>query len=95
MPSLKGHYHLKILAPSMTWVEYQIDAHPGGALSRWLARMATKDLPYKTLEGLKKRVSEVATSEDYQVIAAQFHTLYLEKTASRANKIPTVNIATQ
>ena len=95
MPSLKGHYRLKMLSPSATWIEYQIDAHPGGRLPRWLARMATKDLPFKTLEGLRSRVDEMSQSQEYQATAAQFLALYLEKSKPKQEDASVVNIATQ
>ena len=85
MPYLLGHYRLKMLTPLTTWVEYQIDADPGGNLPRWLIRLATKDLPFKTLNGLRSRVATVAQQERYQTIAAQFRALYNERTRDKAD----------
>ena len=84
MPYLLGHYRLKMLTPLTTWVEYQIDADPGGDLPRWLIRLATKDLPFKTLDGLRSRVATVAQEERYKTIAAQFRALYHERTRDKS-----------
>jgi len=56
MPYLKGHYKLTKLASARTRVEYQVDADPGGWLPSWLANRANRDLPLKTLRGLRRQV---------------------------------------
>ena len=57
MPFLRGHW---ILWPSAdgaaTRVEYQVHANPGGALPTWLVNYVSRDLPYKTIEGLRAQV---------------------------------------
>ncbi|HEX8952678.1 MAG TPA: START domain-containing protein, partial [Polyangia bacterium] len=57
MPYLRGHW---ILWPSSdgqsTRVEYQVHANPGGALPTWLVNYVSRDLPYKTIEGLRAQV---------------------------------------
>jgi hypothetical protein len=58
MPFLRGHW---ILWPSAdgatTRVEYQVHANPGGSLPDWLVNYASRDLPYKTIEGLRAQVA--------------------------------------
>ena len=57
MPFLRGHW---ILWPSSdgttTRVEYQVHANPGGSLPDWLVNYVSRDLPYKTIEGLRAQV---------------------------------------
>ena len=57
MPYLRGHW---ILWPSSdgqtTRVEYQVHANPGGALPNWLVNYVSRDLPWKTIEGLRAQV---------------------------------------
>ena len=57
MPFLRGHW---ILSPSAdgrtTRVEYQVHANPGGALPNWLVNYVSRDLPFKTIEGLRAQV---------------------------------------
>ncbi|HXU68750.1 MAG TPA: SDR family NAD(P)-dependent oxidoreductase [Polyangia bacterium] len=57
MPFLRGHW---ILWPSTdgasTRVEYQVHANPGGSLPDWLVNYVSRDLPYKTIDGLRAQV---------------------------------------
>jgi len=56
MPRLNGHYRFKELGPRKTWIEYEIDADPGGSIPGWLVRLASRDIPLITLQNLRKRV---------------------------------------
>ncbi|MGZ3429963.1 MAG: START domain-containing protein [Polyangia bacterium] len=54
MPFLRGHWMLWPSADgTSTRVEYQVHANPGGALPDWLVNYASRDLPFKTIEGLR------------------------------------------
>jgi NAD(P)-dependent dehydrogenase (short-subunit alcohol dehydrogenase family) len=57
MPFLRGHW---ILSPSAdgrtTNVEYQIHANPGGQLPNWLVNYVSRDLPLKTIQGLRAQL---------------------------------------
>ncbi|MCU1279709.1 MAG: hypothetical protein JWM53_3255 [bacterium] len=54
MPFLRGHWKLWPSADgSSTRVEYQVHANPGGALPDWLVNYVSRDLPFKTIEGLR------------------------------------------
>jgi hypothetical protein len=55
MENLRGHFKFKGYGESKTWVEYQVDADPGGWLPKWLARLATKKMPLNTIVGLRRR----------------------------------------
>lgn len=56
MPLLRGHW---IFAPqrggAATYVEYQILADTGGALPVWMANLASKTLPLKTIQGMRRQ----------------------------------------
>ena len=56
MPYIKGYYRLERLGDRRTRVEYLVDADPGGWLPTWLARRATRDLPLKTLQNLRRQI---------------------------------------
>lgn len=56
MPYLKGHYKLTRVGPKRTRVEYQVDADPGGWLPDWVANRASREIPIKTLLGLRRQV---------------------------------------
>jgi hypothetical protein len=54
MPFLRGHWKLWPSADGQsTRVEYQVHANPGGALPEWLVNYVSRDLPFKTIEGLR------------------------------------------
>jgi hypothetical protein len=57
MPYLRGHWMLWPSADGTTTrVEYQVHANPGGALPNWLVNYVSRDLPFKTIEGLRGQV---------------------------------------
>jgi hypothetical protein len=58
MDNLKGHWKLKALSPTKTWVDYQVDADPGGWLPKWLAKLASRRLPLYTIRSLRKQVKK-------------------------------------
>lgn len=60
MPRLSGFYRLKELGPNKTLVTYQVVADVGGSIPRWLADRLAKDMPYKTLSALRKRMKTIA-----------------------------------
>lgn len=53
---MEGHYRLSRLDDKHTLVEYQVNADPGGLLPKWVARLASRDLPLVTLQNLRKQV---------------------------------------
>ena len=72
MDNLRGHYIFKALGPKRTRVEYQVDADPGGWLPKWIAKMATKWLPQRTLEGLRRQVKKTAGCAAYKARIARW-----------------------
>ena len=53
-------------APAFFEIEYQIDADPGGLIPAWLAKMASRDIPLKTLVNLRNRVKKTAQAGTYK-----------------------------
>lgn len=56
MPLLKGTMKMWQVEPRRVKVLYDIEADLGGRIPQWIARMATKEIPYQTLFNLRKRV---------------------------------------
>jgi hypothetical protein len=56
MPLLKGTMKMWQVAPQSVKVLYDIEADLGGRVPHWLARIASKEIPYHTLLNLRKRV---------------------------------------
>ncbi len=56
MPLLKGTMKMWQVEPRRVKVLYDIEADLGGRIPRWIARLATKEIPYHTLFNLRKRV---------------------------------------
>ena len=53
---LEGHWFFKSLKQEKTQVNYQVISDPGGLIPKWLVNLANKNLPYKTLEKMRKLV---------------------------------------
>jgi len=66
MPRLNGHYIFSEAGPGKTQIEYQIDADPGGLIPGWLATMASRDIPLRTLVNLRNRVKITAQNGTYR-----------------------------
>jgi hypothetical protein len=57
MPFLRGHWVLSPSSDGMTTnVEYQVHANPGGRLPDWLVNYVSRDLPFRTITGLRAQV---------------------------------------
>jgi len=56
MPHLRGHYKIRALGPRRSFVEYQVDADPGGSLPGWIVESATREMPIRTLVGLRQEL---------------------------------------
>jgi hypothetical protein len=73
MPFLRGHW---ILWPASdgksTRVEYQVHANPGGRLPDWLVNYVSRDLPFRTITGLRAQVRRRSYPEVERAIQARF-----------------------
>lgn len=70
MQRLKGYYMLRAKGPNTTYVQYEVDADPGGMIPSWLAAKASSDIPVNTLRNLRKRAKAVA--KDYEAFMAKW-----------------------
>jgi hypothetical protein len=72
MPFLRGHW---ILAPDadakVTRVEYQVHANPGGRLPDWLVNYVSRDLPFRTIAGLRAQVHRRSYPELEKIMRAK------------------------
>ena len=58
MPFLRGHWTLWPSSDGRTTrVEYQVHANPGGRLPDWIVNYVSRELPFHTIEGLRKQVA--------------------------------------
>ena len=69
MPALSGHYRVVKQGQYESFVEYRVDADPGGGLPNWIKRMIGDELPYFTLKMLRERIAITSAQEQYQKIA--------------------------
>jgi hypothetical protein len=56
MPLLKGTMKMWQVEPQRVKVLYDIEADLGGRVPQWIAKMASKEIPYHTLYNLRERV---------------------------------------
>jgi hypothetical protein len=56
MPLLKGTMKMWQVEPRRVKVLYDIEADLGGRVPQWMAKIASKQIPYHTLFNLRKRV---------------------------------------
>ena len=65
MPQLQGHYELRQVGDNETQVTYFVDVHPGGWIPDWLVKIASRELPYRTLLGLRKQTKMAREQNRY------------------------------
>ncbi len=71
MPRLDGHYEFTMLSAKSTKVDFKVNAEPGGLLPRWVARMVSRDIPYKTLDNLRAQVKKTRGAQEYKSFIAK------------------------
>ena len=86
IPRLAGHYVLRYVTQNLTEIEYQIDADPGGSLPTWLAKLASRDLPYYTIRNLRNRVIESVENDEYQEQIALYESMNPLKSTNQQAK---------
>jgi hypothetical protein len=67
------HFHIKKRASGKVWIEYQINADPGGSLPTWLLTWLTKKVPRETLQKLQKQLE--STRNEYGEVKAEILSL--------------------
>lgn len=68
MPRLVGHWLLEALGPTSTRLTYQVAADPGGALPAWLVNMVSKNIPFHTIDNLRRQVGKPGYKQQYLVL---------------------------
>lgn len=58
IPFSEGFWKLVPLSENKTFVQFQMQAEPGGIIPSWLANMAAEDSPWITMTGLQKVILE-------------------------------------
>jgi len=61
MPKVVGFYRLVRAGPRSTRVEFQVEAHLGGWIPDWVARLSSRNIPHDTLVGLARFVPKAKT----------------------------------
>jgi hypothetical protein len=56
IPAIEGRWVLMPVDEGHTKVTYTVKSNPGGAIPKFIAKQRSRDIPYKTLLGLKKMV---------------------------------------
>jgi hypothetical protein len=56
MTDLQGHWKLWAKEQEQTLMEYQVKADPKGLLPKWLAKLATRELPLYTIRNIRQQV---------------------------------------
>ena len=91
MPFLRGHWYFRAVnGGRSTCVEYQIHANPGGLIPGWLANQTSKQLPFLTLEGLRRQVQRRQYPEFTKALESvpEFHALLEALNADAAARAP-------
>lgn len=59
IPYIKSQWSLKAINKGKaTWVEFKVQADPGGIIPTWAANMAAKNIPFKSIRNLRRRVAQ-------------------------------------
>lgn len=67
MRHLKGQYRIRKMGPASSWVEYELDADPGGSLPGWLVKRTSRERPLRMILGLRARVTATRGQYDAEV----------------------------
>lgn len=64
-----AHFHLKKRPDGKVWIEYVVNADPGGSLPAWLVKWASRKVPRETLNKLQKQLEK--TNGEYADVKAE------------------------
>ena len=67
LPQIEGYYLFDYISPQELEVTYFVHLDPGGALPHWIVKRATKDLPTKTIIGLRQQIAKTRAAQTYKV----------------------------
>ena len=72
MPNVTGHWNLTVDHDGeWTQVEYQVQADAGGNIPDWLANRGSKNVPFDTLQSLRKQVARKVSAALEREFAAR------------------------
>ena len=60
MEDLRGHYLLTAVSENKTRIDFKVDADPAGLIPTWLAKLATRRLPLRSIQRLRKQVKRTS-----------------------------------
>ncbi len=69
MPMLRGYWHLIPKGKNRIETTYAVTADPGGWIPMWVYNLASKKLPFRALEGLRKQVRKDYSAQEALVAA--------------------------
>lgn len=58
MKTATGFYAIEAIDATRSYVQYEVDADPGGTLPDWLVSIQSTRNPFETLAGLRRRLDE-------------------------------------
>lgn len=89
MPLTKVHWGLKPLGEKKVWIEFHAMADPGGNIPAWVANLVSKELPYKSIRNLRRRLKKIKPNPKFVKEYEQYRTWgwsKQEKKETRKNK---------
>lgn len=72
MPKLTLSWTLEYKNPTTTGVVYQVQADPGGLLPAWIVNLVSKEIPFKTISGLREQVKKPGYDKDLMIVEASY-----------------------
>ena len=65
MPFTRVRWSFKPLGEHKTWIQFKVHADPGGNIPNWVTNLVSKELPYKTIVNLRKRVKSPKVRQEF------------------------------
>ena len=66
LPLIEGYYLFDYVSSQEIEVSYFVHLDPGGHIPHWLVKRASKDLPIKTIIGLRKQIAKTKANNTYR-----------------------------
>ena len=66
LPQIEGYYLFDYINPQELEVTYFVHLDPGGSLPHWIVKRATKNLPTKTIIGLRNQIAKTRAAKTYR-----------------------------
>ncbi len=65
-----------------TWVDFTVTTNPGGVIPAWISRMASRDIPRKTLVNLRKLAQKQDYNKAFEELVSYHYQRELRKTGA-------------